>query len=179
MKRKMTTESAFVCDEFPDEYIKFDKEAISLCATIMCNSSKNKLLSVKLKLNWEKNSIIEVDAIYDEVAQNKLLMKTLLKYMGQGLPDTIEKSNYGMGYLSDHNLYFNGSTDIKLNNLIAPLNLPHATVVELQKKEINSLFLSELRAIMFWITWSLQVSKIKQFKNTIFKINYLLKRNTR
>jgi hypothetical protein len=146
MNIKMTTESGFVCDEYPDEFIKFDKEAINLCETIMRNSSKNKGLSVRLKLNWEKNSIIEVDAMYDEVVQNKVLMKTLLKYMGQGLPDTTESSNYGMGYLSDHSLYFNGSTDTKLNNLIAHLNLPHTTVVELQRKRNKlSLFVRTTR----------------------------------
>ena len=129
-----TTESSFVLEEFTDQFIKLDKHAIDMLAKLSKNASLNKSLATKLKKNFESNGIIEADATYEEVSKDVKLMKTLLKYLGQGLPDTNEKSNYGLGYLTDHNLYFNGSTDKKLDNLIAYLHLPHDTVVKLQKK---------------------------------------------
>eukprot|EP01041_Mallomonas_annulata_P015705 gene15705-33176_t len=134
----MATVPAYVL-EVGGEYTKFDKEAIKLCSSIMSNASKNKVYAIALRQNWERNGIIECDATYEEVSTKTILMKTLLKYLGQGLSDDVTKSNYGLSILSDHNLYFNCSTDSKLNVQISHLNLDHATVIKLQKKR-NCLF---------------------------------------
>ena len=127
-----TTESGFVCDEFKDQFMEFDSEAIGICASIMVNATKLNLLAIKLRMNWENNGIIPVNTKYEAVAGNAKLMRTLLTYLGQGLTKDKESSTYGMRILSDHFIYFNCYGDKKLNKAIKHLNLPHQTVLELQ-----------------------------------------------
>ena len=126
-----------------EEYIPMNEEAINCLGLIMENTSINKSYSVKLKTNWENSNIIEVDALYDDVINNALLMRTMQKHLANGLPKTIEKSNYGPPHTSDHNLYFNGSTDIKLNELLKRINisLSHDSFVKLAKRR-NALYQS-------------------------------------
>ena len=126
--------SGYTLEEHTNEFVCFDKEAIDICAEICKFASINKGLAIKLKTNWEKNGIIDVDAQFEEVQRNSKLMKTFLKNVAQGLPDTIDKSNFGLSILSDFQMYHNGGTDARLNALVAPLNLLNATVVNLQKK---------------------------------------------
>ena len=117
--------------------VVFTKEAQNLCINFMKKTISLKDVSLKLKANWVKYNIIEVDATYDEVSTNAPLIKTLLQYLGQGkrcflsynityfltflikgLPEEVNKSNYGNGLFSDHFLYFNCSNDTSLNEHI-------------------------------------------------------------
>jgi hypothetical protein len=126
-----------------EEFIVMNEEAIKYLGLIMENTSINKSYATKLKTNWENLNIIEIDALYDDVINNALLMRTMQKHLANGLPKTVEKSNYSPPYTSDHNLYFNGSTDIKLNELLKRLNisLSHDDFVKLAKRR-NALYQS-------------------------------------
>jgi hypothetical protein len=126
-----------------EEFIVMNEEAIKYLSLIMENTSINKSYATKLKTNWENSNIIEIDALYDDVINNALLMRTMQTHLANGLPKTVEKSNYSPPYTSDHNLYFNGSTDIKLNELLKRLNisLSHDDFVKLAKRR-NALYQS-------------------------------------
>ena len=134
-------ESGYVCEEMKEQFVKMNKDAVNMLGSIMRSTSTNKALSMRLKKNWEDNGIIEIDAQYEEVEANKLLMKTMLKHLANGLPTKLDKSNFGLGYVTDHGLYFNGATDKLLSeylhrNLIA---LDHDEFIKLSKSR-NKLF---------------------------------------
>jgi len=63
----------------------FNEEAAVICKQIMRNELRNKDLAVQLKENWIVSNIIQVDATYNEVASDSVLMKTLLWHLGSGL----------------------------------------------------------------------------------------------
>lgn len=132
-----TTESGFILEEMDNQWASFDKAAINICAQIMKNASKNKGLAVALRINWVNTGLIEPDATYQEVACNPILMKTLLKWLGNALPVKPEDSHYGMGHLSDHKMYFNCGSDSLLNTVIAPLNLSYKDAERLKKNRLN------------------------------------------
>ena len=64
--------------------VVFTKEAQNFCVNFMKKTLKLKVLATKLKGNWVRNNIIEVDATYEEVSTDTSLIRTLLKYLGQG-----------------------------------------------------------------------------------------------
>ena len=97
----MTTTSGYLHQELPDQFIVFDSDATTICKTIMTNDIRNNELALSLKQNGISNRIIEVDATYEEVANNTIFMKTLLRYLGTVLSQDATKSTFRLELISD------------------------------------------------------------------------------
>ena len=106
-----------------EEFVGMTQVAIDGLHSYMHNLSDNKQHAKKVKKEWMTSRIINSDSMFTEVAENSLLMKTVGRHLANGLPQQIEKSNFGLGMLTDHDLYFNGSTDKKLRVLLQSKNL--------------------------------------------------------
>ena len=97
-------------------------EAVVICKEIMSNELKNKDLAIELKEFWIASNIIPVDATYSEVANDSVLVKTLLWHLASGLSQDPKESRYGNQIISYSDLYFNRTTDKQLNDIINKLN---------------------------------------------------------
>ena len=72
--------------------ITFDAECIKIVANIVKNELKNKKLAIQLRDYWIKKDIIELNASYDDVYNNKDLLRALICAIVQGLPQTLKDS---------------------------------------------------------------------------------------
>jgi len=117
----------------------FNEEAAVICKQIMRNELRNKDLAIQLKENWIVSNIIQVDATYNEVASDSVLMKTLLWHLGSGLSQDPKESRYGNKIISDFDLYFNCTTDKLLNEMLSKLNISvtYEEGLELKRKRNN------------------------------------------
>ena len=100
---------------------------------------KNKDLAIELKEFWIAAKIIPVDATYSEVANDSVLVKTLLWHLASGLSQDPKESRYGNQIISYSDLYFNRTTDKQLNDMINKLNnsLTYEDGVDLKRKRNN------------------------------------------
>ena len=81
---KMMPSTDDINDDEEEIIIVFNSSAQRLCESFMKKTIETKIVAMKLKANWMKNNIIQVDATYEEVSTDAPLMKTLLKHLGQG-----------------------------------------------------------------------------------------------
>ena len=100
---------------------------------------KNKDLAIELKEFWIAANIIPVDATCSEVANDSVLVKTLLWHLASGLSQDPKESRYGNQIISYSDLYFNRTTDKQLNDMINKLNnsLTYEDGVDLKRKRNN------------------------------------------
>ena len=119
-----------------DEEVVMNGEAIHLIHSIMGNALINKKFSEELRKNWENNDLVSDDAFFEDVYGNKPLMRTMTRHLANALSDDVTKSIWGLGLVSDHELYFQGKTDDMLNTLLASkgIALTHSKFLDLRKK---------------------------------------------
>ena len=106
-----------------EEYVGMTQVAIDGMHSYMSNLADNRQHAKKVKKEWLTSHIINSDTMFTDVAENYLLMKTIGRHLANGLPQQIERSSFVLGLLSDHDLYFNGSTDKKMRVLLQSKNL--------------------------------------------------------
>jgi hypothetical protein len=121
--------------EAADEVV-MNGDAIHLIHSIMGNALKNKKFSEELRKNWENDDLVAEDAFFEDVFGNKPLMRTMTGHLANVLSDDLTTSIWGLGLVTDHELYFQGKTDEMLNTLLASkgIALTHAKFLELRKK---------------------------------------------
>lgn len=122
--------------EAVNDDVIMDNNAVSLIHSLIRNALTNKALALQLKKNWEDSDFIAENEFFENVYSNKPLMRTMIKHLANGLSESMEQSLYGLGILTDHELYFQGKTDAMLTQLLTSKNilLSHEKFVALSKK---------------------------------------------
>lgn len=107
--------------------IELSEKSIDILNEIRNSAFRVDDLAKELLKELRKDEVILKDDTYSTVKTNTPLMKILLLGMARGLCKTSEGSRYGLGYVSDFDLYFNmadKSFDSFLEGIHFDKNLP-------------------------------------------------------
>jgi hypothetical protein len=91
--------------------VVFSETAINLCRDIVVVDYKKKDLSLKLKEELMRINVIRAEDTYESLVKDNAFMTPFRAYLSSFLSDDPKASLYGMGIVSDHDLFHNMSTD--------------------------------------------------------------------
>ena len=101
----------------------FDPEMQELCSSFMQEATKQKKRAMDLFDKLVSKQIVDFDIHYETFTGNTLLMRTITKYIGQGLSQDIKNSINKSKIVTDHDVYFNLNNDSKINARLIEMQL--------------------------------------------------------
>eukprot|EP01033_Poteriospumella_lacustris_P013327 gene13327-9548_t len=91
--------------------VVFSETAVNLCRDIVAVDYKKKDLSMKLKDELMRINVIRAEDTYESLLKDNAFMTPFRTYLSSFLSDDPKASLYGMGIVSDHDMFHNMATD--------------------------------------------------------------------
>ena len=96
----------------------FSQEIIASVGNVMKSQIRNKKRAEEIRTMMEDKGLISLDATHQDITSNVVLQRLLKTHLAEALPKEKATSVFFPKYVSDFDLYFNGSTDAKCNALM-------------------------------------------------------------
>jgi hypothetical protein len=84
---------------------------VSLCKRILHGAESQRKLCRELREVLLAAGVLNYEETYDTIARNVKLMETLKNLFGLGFCATMTSTNWGLGIISDFDLFFNCRKD--------------------------------------------------------------------
>ena len=117
--------------------IEFTQEMILMLVKVMKTASHNKKRAVLFKTLLEDTGCISTEATFEEIEGNSALNRLIRLHMVNGLEKEASTSNFFPEWFSDWDLATNGTTETKLNQMVA-LNHPNMSAIDRLKLIVQS-----------------------------------------
>lgn len=116
--------------------IVFSEQATSCVNSIVIHAYHCREYALKLRDILMSDGVISDEDSYYTVSDNVPFKSALLKYIASSLPTTVEKSKYGIGLISDFDLYHNMKTDKDMFSFLnkTKLTISDVTTITILKK---------------------------------------------
>lgn len=101
-----------------EETITFTTEELDLCKSAITVWKGMHRIAIELKSRLMERNVISFHDTYTTVKNRKPLMEVLQKSIALGLDHNIESGRFGLGIVSDFDLYFNMSSNPEFNEYL-------------------------------------------------------------
>lgn len=137
LSRRMMEEDRYVSTEDVVKKLEISEASKGYCCDLVKNFYNRVDLSRKLKESLQNDKIFDEKATYDDLIQNTKFMTNFRLYLSAYLPDSNLYSKYGLGLMSDFDLYHNCKSPKQLEATMASYQIDAKRSLDLVSARTN------------------------------------------
>lgn len=137
----------------PDNVAAYSPAAVSICEKLM-QSEYNKIkLAEALCKELSDTDIIPCDATYFSIRENNKFMRSFRYYLSSKLPNKLDVSRYGLGLVSDFDLYVNMATDVELKAFMEKhrIDVKHIDKLKKNRRNLRAWFSRFVESVLIYM----------------------------